>query len=110
MGIEILVAQTLVTTRYLKGSIAETSIASICSVTFIDPNSALILDPTLPAQISEVTNGPSARTIAIPINDGNHDTAPKFSKEGRDCLVKTIPIMKPVIVIRGSDLNPISKH
>ena len=42
-------AVTLVNTRYLYGLEAETSIASICSVTFIAPSSAPILEPTLPA-------------------------------------------------------------
>jgi hypothetical protein len=42
-------ANTLVTTRYLKGFVPLTSIASICSVTFIDPSSAPILEPIFPA-------------------------------------------------------------
>jgi len=32
----------------------------------------------------------------MPTKDGSHDVAPKFSKEGRDCFVKTMPTMKPV--------------
>lgn len=106
----IVVANTRVTTKYLKGFIADTSMASICSVTFIEPNSALILEPTFPAQISAVTNGPKALTMAIPIKEGNQETAPKVSKEGRDCLVKTIPTINPVKVIKESDFNPTSKH
>ena len=54
------VANTLVTTRYLKGLVPETSIASICSVTFIEPNSAPILLPILPANISAVITGPNS--------------------------------------------------
>ena len=75
IGTAMVVATTLVTTRYLKGLMAETSMASICSVTFIDPSSAPILDPTFPAQISAVTNGPKARTKAIVIKDGNQEAA-----------------------------------
>ena len=101
-------ASTRVHTKYLKGFIAETSIASICSVTFIEPNSAPILEPTFPAQINAVTNEPSARTIAIDINEGNQDVAPNSASEGRDCFVKTIPVTKPVSVINGRDLKPIS--
>ena len=97
-------AMTLVTTKYLKGLIADTSIASICSVTFMEPNSAPILEPTLPAQIKAVTNGPKALTMAIPMREGNHELAPKSSSEGRDCLVKTIPTIKPVTVIKPNDL------
>src|SRR5665647_3977106 len=110
MGIAIVVANTLVTTRYLNGWIADTSMASICSVTFIDPSSAPILDPTLPAQMSAVTNGPNALIIAIPIREGSHDVAPKSSSEGRDCLVNTIPTMNPVKEINASDFRPTSKH
>ena len=40
--------------------VADTSIASICSVTFIDPSSAAIFDPTFPAQIRAVTSGANA--------------------------------------------------
>jgi len=76
----------------------------------MEPNSALMPEPTFPAQITAVISGPSARTIAIPINEGSQETAPKFSKEGRDCFVKTIPTINPVSVMSESDFNPISKH
>jgi hypothetical protein len=108
IGIEMVVAVTRVTTRYLKGLIADTSMASICSVTFIDPSSAPIPDPTLPAQIIAVTSGPNALIIAMPIREGSQEVAPKSSSEGRDCLVKTTPVMNPVSVINESDLMPIS--
>lgn len=97
-----------VTARYLNGFMADTSMASICSVTFIEPNSAPMLEPTFPAQISAVTNGPKAFTTAIPINDGNHEAAPKSSKEGRDCLVNTMPTIKPVSEISAKDFTPTS--
>lgn len=82
--------------------------ASICSVTFIEPSSAPILEPTFPAQISAVTNEANARTIAIEIKDGSQEVAPNSAKEGLDCLVKTIPVTNPVNVIKGSDFTPIS--
>lgn len=98
----------LVTTKYLNGLIADTSIASICSVTFIEPSSAPMLEPTFPEQISDVTNEAKARTMAMEIRDGSHDVAPNSASDGRDCLVKTIPVTKPVKLIKGSDLTPIS--
>ena len=104
----MVVASTLVTTRYLNGLIAETSIASICSVTFIEPSSAPIPDPTFPEQINAVTKGPSAFTIAIPNSEGNHDVAPKSSSDGLDCFVNTIPIINPVSVMSGKARRPIS--
>src|SRR5690554_67825 len=85
-NIEIIkvVASTRVTTRYLKGLVAETSMASICSVTFIDPSSAPILEPTFPAAIRAVTNGPIALTMAMAINAGSQDDAPNSANEGLD--------------------------
>src|SRR5690554_4275553 len=84
MGIIKVVASTLVTTRYLNGLVADTSMASICSVTFIDPSSAPMLEPTFPAAIKAVTKGPIALTMAMAIKAGNQEAAPNSAKEGRD--------------------------
>src|SRR6195952_3384424 len=93
------VSNTRVHTKNLKGLVPDTSIASICSVTRMEPNSAPILEPTLPAAIKAVTNGANARIIAIDTKPGNHDDAPNCNKDGRDCLVKIKPTIKPVSVI-----------
>src|SRR5688572_28440643 len=100
------VANTRVETRNLNGLVADTSMASICSVTFIEPSSAPILEPTLPAVINPVTNGASARTIAIATNAGNQEAAPNSANDGRLCLVNTMPVINPVNVIRGKDFTP----
>ena len=102
------IAITRVTTRNLNGLVADTSIASICSVTFIEPNSAPMLEPTFPAAMSAVTNGANARIMAMDINEGSHELAPNVDREGRDCLVKTIPVINPVKEIKKSDLYPTS--
>src|SRR5690606_41619886 len=107
IGIIKVVANTLVTTKYLNGLVADTSMASICSVTFIDPSSAPMLDPTLPAAINAVTKGPMALTIAMAINAGSQEVAPNSAKEGLDWLVNTIPTINPVKEIRGKELYPI---
>ncbi|MNL00748.1 hypothetical protein D3C87_1211900 [compost metagenome] len=96
-------ASTRVETRNLKGLVAETSIASICSVTRMEPSSAPILEPTLPAAISPVSNGARVRSNAIPTNEGSHEVAPNSDKDGRDCLVNTIPVMKPVVEISNAE-------
>src|SRR6476620_4320118 len=98
------VANTRVTTKNLNGFVADTSIASICSVTFIEPSSAPMFEPTLPAAIRAVTNGASALITAMEISEGNQELAPKVASEGLDCLVKTIPVIKPVKEINGNDL------
>ena len=99
-------ANTRVTTKNLKGFTAETSMASICSVTRMEPNSAPICEPTFPAQINPVINGAKAFMIAIPINDGNQEVAPKSAKAGRECFVKTMPVINAVSVIRERDRYP----
>ena len=97
-------AITRVVTRNLNGLVADTSIASICSVTRIEPSSAPILEPTFPAAIREVRSGAKVLSNAIPTKDGNQEVAPNSAREGLDCLVKTIPVMKPVKEIKARDL------
>src|ERR1700722_13784199 len=99
----MVVASTREQTKNLKGFVPDTSIASICSVTRMEPNSAPILDPTLPEAISAVTRGASARIIAIDTNDGSHEFAPKLASEGRDCLVNINPTIKPVTDINANE-------
>src|SRR5690606_34281106 len=96
------------TTKNLNGFVPDTSIASICSVTRIDPSSAPICDPTFPEAISAVTNGANARIMAMEINAGNHDVAPNSASEGLDWLVNTNPVIKPVREISGRDFHPTS--
>src|SRR6187402_3222625 len=104
----IVVASTRVHTRYLKGLVPDTSIASICSVTRMEPNSAPMLEPTLPAAISAVTNGANARIIAIDTSDGSHEVAPNSANDGRDCLVKITPTINPVTDIKVNERTPTS--
>ncbi len=96
--------RTLVTTRYLKGFVSDTCIASICSVTFIEANSAPIPDPTFPAKISAVITGPISRINETATIAGSNDSDPNFARVGLDCIVSTSPIMKPVIATKGRDL------
>src|ERR1700749_1741301 len=108
MGIAKVVAITRVQTKYLKGLVPDTTIASICSVTRMEPNSAPMLEPTFPAAIRAVTSGASARIMAIDTNDGSHDDAPNCSNEGLDCLVKITPTIKPVNDIKVNERTPTS--
>src|ERR1043165_7616506 len=103
-GIMMVVANIRDTTRNLKGLVADTSIASICSVTFIEPSSAPICEPTLPAHISAVTSGARARIMAIETNEGSQLAAPNSDNEGLDCFVNTMPVMNAVMHISDSDL------
>src|ERR1700748_2771913 len=104
MGMVMVVASTRVATKNLKGLVPDTSIASICSVTRMEPSSAPILEPTLPDAINAVTKGANALNIAIETNDGSQDVAPNDASDGRDCLVNIKPVIKPVKVISVNDL------
>src|SRR5690606_27645467 len=104
----IVVAKIRLTIKNLKGLVPDTSIASICSVTFIELSSAPICEPTFPEAISAVTKGANAQTMAIEINAGSHELEPNSSKEGRDCLVNTKPTIKPVKLMSGNDFHPTS--
>src|SRR5690554_7249218 len=77
-------ANIRVTTKYLNGFVPEISIASICSVTRIEPSSAPIPEPILPAQIRAIITGPISLTIDILIIEGIQASAPKSAKVGRD--------------------------
>src|SRR4051812_25705167 len=103
IGNIIVVAPILVLTKNLKGFTAETSMASICSVTRIEPSSAPIPEPTFPAQINAVTRGANDLITAMATKEGSQDCAPNSASDGLDCLVNTIPVIKPVSVISKSD-------
>lgn len=103
-GIIKVVARILVITKYLNGLMADTSIASICSVTFMQPNSAPMPDEIFPAQIRAVIIGETSFIRDRATMHGNHASAPNFTIVGLDCKVRTKPIMKPVIPTNGSAL------
>ena len=101
------VAKIRVMTKYLNGFVPETSIASICSVTFIEPNSAPIPEPILPAQIKAVMMGPISRIIETLTIEAIQETAPNSCNVGRDCKVNTKPMIKPVTLTNNKERFPI---
>ena len=66
------VAMTFGTTSLRTGFVASARSASICSVTFIVPISAVIPAPTRPPTMSDINTGPSSRTseseTTLPMN------------------------------------------
>jgi len=90
--------------------VPETSIASICSVTFIEPSSAPIPDPILPVNIKAVITGPISRIKEIATIDGTNESAPNFPKVGKVCNVRVNPKINEVTPISESDLLPISNN
>ena len=101
------VAKIRVTTKDLKGFVPETSMASICSVTLMEPNSAPIPEPIRPAHIRAVIMGPISRMIEILTILGIQDSAPNSCNVGLDCKSKTNPIINPVTPTKSRDRFPI---
>ena len=98
-----MVLHTRVTTRYLNGFVPLTSMASICSVTFMLPNSAPMLEPMRPAQMSAVITGPISRTTEMETMAGSMVSAPNSANVGRDWIVRTRPMMNAVMATSGNE-------
>ena len=92
-----LVASMRVTTRYWRGLAPETSIASNCSVTFMLPNSAPMLEAILPAQMIPMITGPISLTKETESVLGSILAAPNATSVGLSCNISTTPIMNDVI-------------
>jgi len=97
-----------VATRSLLGSTAEAAIASIWSVTFIEPSSAPMPAPTRPLTTSAVMIGPLSRSTERMIRPGSADFAPNSISVSRVCSESTVPIAAPDSMTRGKDFVPIS--
>ncbi len=76
-GREITTAQILGATSLRIGSAPIERMASTCSVTFMEPSSAVIPEPTRPPTINAVRTGPSSRTSAMPTISPMYILAPK---------------------------------
>jgi len=106
-GIISVAAQTRVTTKKRIGLVDETSMASICSVTFMEPSSAPMPELIFPAQIKAVMTGPISRISETATMPGSKDSAPKLINVGLDWMVNTRPMMNPVMEMSGKVLYPI---
>ena len=71
-------ARNLGTTRYLIGLRAMVSSASICSVTFMLPSSAVIAAPTLPAITRAVSTGPNSLHMETLTKAATYTVAPSL--------------------------------
>ncbi len=98
------VASMRVTTRYCTGLAPDTSMASICSVTFMLPSSAPMPEPILPAHMIAVIIGPISRTIDTANDLGSMLKAPKLTRVGLSCNAKTNPIINAVVPTSIKDL------
>src|ERR1700722_3666537 len=103
-------ARTRVKASSLWGFTAEASMASICSVTFMDPSSAPMPAPTRPATTSPVTIGPISWMIENTMAPGSMDFAPKCTRLLRVSRARTVPIAAPARATSGNDFDPISSN
>ena len=109
-GNMIVVASTFGTTSFLIGLVASARSASICSVTFIVPISAVMPAPTLPPTMRDIITGASSRTsdsdTTLPMNI----FTPNSSSEYAVCNASTIPMNSDVIATIDSDRTPICSN
>ena len=93
-------------TSFLVGSTPIARMASICSVTFIDPSSLAMPLEFRPATISPVSTGPSSRTIdsetSLPVSESD----PNCCRVLEVCSASTAPVKKPVRITMGSEPTP----
>ena len=88
------------------GSTEETSSASTCSVTFIEPISAPIPLATRPATTSAVITGPSSRMTEMATMAGRNDSAPKRASVGLVWRARMRPINSPITLTSGNEREP----
>src|SRR5579862_2390815 len=84
--------------------------ASICSVTFIDPSSAPMPAPARPLTTRPVITGPLSFMIENTIMAGRSDLAPKRTMPSRVSNESTTPVAAPAKATKGSDIAPIASH
>ena len=100
------VATTRGVTSFLAGSVPSARMASICSVTFMEPSSLAMPLALRPATINPVSTGPSSRTIesetSWPVSDERAEAASVLEV----CSASTAPVKKPVRTTMGSEPTP----
>ena len=80
--------------------------ASICSVTFIVAISAVMAEPTRPAQTTATSTGPSSRPIAIVTMPPSVPCAPKRMRTSAVCSEMTTPVKSSVRLTIISESTP----
>ena len=81
--------------------------ASICSVTFMEPISEAMPEALRPETMRPVSTGPSSLTIERATRLPVRLTEPNASSEVADCRARTQPVKKPVRTTMGMEPTPI---
>ena len=101
------VATTRGVTSFFEGSTPIARMASICSVTFMEPSSLAMPLEFRPATIKPVSTGPSSRTIENDTSWPVSESEPNCCSVPEVCSASTAPVKKPVSTTMGSDPTPI---
>jgi hypothetical protein len=75
--------------------------ASICSVTFMEPSSLAIPEALRPATSSAVSTGPNSRTRVMATIWPTWSVAPYCDRARDICMVMTSPLKNPVRMTMG---------
>ena len=94
-------------TSFFNGSVPSARIASICSVTIMDPSSEAIPEALRPETMSEVSTGPSSLIMENDTSWPVMAVAPNCASEDEDWSASTPPVKKPVSSTMGIDPTPI---
>ena len=100
-------AMTRGVTSFLVGSTPMARMASICSVTFMEPSSLAMPLELRPATIRPVSTGPSSRTMESETSLPVSDSEPNCCSVLEVCSASTAPVKKPVRITMGSEPTPI---
>src|SRR5438445_13268391 len=98
---------TLGVTNFFVGSVPRARIASICSVTTIDPISLAIPEEFLPATINPVKTGPSSVTMPTDTNCPMRLSDTNLSSVCALFSASTAPVNVPVSTTIGREPTPI---
>ena len=99
-------AMTRGVTSFLEGSVPRARMASICSVTTMEPSSLAMPEALRPETIRPVSTGPSSRTMESETSCPVSDSEPKRSSVFEVCRASTAPVKKPVSTTMGSEPTP----
>src|SRR6266436_5570602 len=94
-------------TSFFVGSVPRARMASICSVTTIDPSSLAIPEALRPETISPVMTGPSSVTIPTATSCPMSDSDPKRCSVLALFRASEPPMENPVSTTMGSEPTPI---
>ncbi len=101
------VAVTRGVTNFFMGSVPSARIASICSVTTMDPSSLAMPDAFRPATRMPVSTGPNSRTMESATSSPMRLMEPKRCRVLALCTASTAPVKNPISTTMGSEPTPI---